>query len=427
MLKMAATNGRTQGGCRRGHRAALRGSESVGATDGRSGKRGAVNLQDLLARWLAAPPRWLLALVAVPALVSLAAGAFNALTSPGDFQYPNACRFIAGEDPFTLHLDSPEAGSSAWRKLAPVYLHFFYFLLAPLCVLSWQQAASGWLIANLVFAVATVRLLTRRAGLGFASFVLITCLFALSTPLRNTLGIGQTSLFILFVFVLAGLATRREIRVGASVLSFIKYSFAGSWLGLMLRRDPPTIIASGAVATLLVALGAWWIADGNIVQALFAPMVVARESVAPGHGDLMTLFHYAFDPDNRYRLPVAVALLLANVAVVYRLTGLTTDPLLQLAIASTASLLFLNHLLYDSVFLLPALVVLLARLDLYTWIGGIAIGLHWYVLRVIDLFDLRSDDLPWTAAVAALYATVLACVVMRARAPGTSATVAAVP
>jgi len=349
--------------------------------------------------------------LAVVALVSLAAGGYNAVIDSSDFQYSNACRFIAGGDPFAEHLASPDRDTPAARALAPVYLHYFYFLLAPLCLVTWQTAAVTWLIANVAFAAGAVHLLARRAGLGGRARALIFCLFVISTPMRNTLGIGQTSLFILFVFVFAFLAPHPAGRRLASVLSFIKYSFVGSWAGLMLRREPATVIWSGAIALVLVGVSSWWLADGDLRHALFAPLTVARTSVAVGHGDLMAVFHYAVDPDQRHRLELALVLLAANVLLVYGLARLTADPTVQLAMASTASLLFLNHLIYDSVFLLPALVLFVARRDPYAVVGGVAIGLHWYGLRVVDFLNLRTESLEWTLAVAALYATVLACVV----------------
>jgi hypothetical protein len=75
----------------------------------------------------------------------------------------------------------------------------------------------------------------------------------------------------------------------------------------------------------------------------------------------------------------------------------------------------LSHLIYDAVFLLPALVLFVTRTDGWAIVGGIGLGLHWYGLRVMDALGLTAADLTWALVSCGLYTTVLVCAFLTGR------------
>ncbi len=297
-------------------------------------------------------------ILGVIGIVSLLAGLNNAWVNFVDFQQPAACLFISGESPYAYAFELGESYKENWSK--PNYLHALYFLQSPLCIFDDAIARLVWGLINTGLAIWISYTLSKMANRP-EYFILITLFFFASLPFRNGIGNDQNQILILTFFVLSMQANSSWLKGLFGALSFIKYSFAGSWIGMTFYRDKLAVIWSGLFVVLMMLGGALWISSGNFIIDFLGPFMVASNGVRPGHGDLLTMIDYIFDSQYQYRTVVGASLLVLNTIVVAWITRKSMDPLFILAIAGVSSLMFVTHLGYDGVFLLPALVFLIAK------------------------------------------------------------------
>src|SRR6476469_1561893 len=85
----------------------------------------------------------------------------------------------------------------------PVYPASAEIFLWPLAAFDFNYAKWLWAVANILFAIGTVVLLARLAGLSGSASLGLLGLFLASTPVRTTIGNGQHGLFSFFFFLLA--------------------------------------------------------------------------------------------------------------------------------------------------------------------------------------------------------------------------------
>jgi len=125
-------------------------------------------------------------------------------------------------------------------------------------------------------------------------FPIIALFFFASLPFRNGIGNDQTQILILTFFVLSMQTNTPWLKGLFGPLSFIKYSFAGSWIGMNIYHDKCSVIWSVLFLALMMLGGAFWIYSGDFIIDLFGPFLVAAHGVAPRHGDLLTITDYIF-------------------------------------------------------------------------------------------------------------------------------------
>ena len=291
------------------------------------------------------------------------------------------------------------------------YLHPLYFLLSPLIYFDDQVARLVWALINTAMAVFISYELCKMAK-RCEYFILVIMFFFASLPFRNGIGNEQNQILILAFFVLSMRANSSWSKGLFGALSFVKYSFAGAWVGMFLSRDRNAVFWSGLLAMILTLLGAFWIFSGNFIVDFFGPFMVASRSVAPGHGDVLTIIDHIFGREFHFRSVVGLLLLLLNIIAVALVTRKSSDTLFILAIAGVSSLMFVTHLGYDGVFLLPALVFLIAKGGGVSLVGLGAIIYSWQIVKVLDVLNFRAHPWGWLVFQFLIYIVLFASLII---------------
>lgn len=350
----------------------------------------------------------LLAVTTVIGGISLFVGLKNAWVYSVDFQVPSACLFIEGENPYRFFLD----GLHGKNFSPPNYLHSLYFLLSPLCLFNLEIARIIWALVNTGLAVMIAFLLYRAAGLK-GQFLLILMFFFASLPFRNGIGNDQNQLFVLFFFVSSMLMVNSSWNRGLlGALSFAKYSFAPAWIGMVFANHKKALLWSVIFISFFTIVGAIWIRTGDFFLDLLGPIKIASKSVAMGQGDLLTIVDYIIGKDYSLRMVTALFLMIINIAVVILLTRNSKDYLFTLAISCTSSLMFVTHLGYDAVFLLPAFIYLISRSSIYSAAGLFLILYFWQIIKALHLIGISTGSLEFTIFHFISYFGVMYCVYM---------------
>lgn len=240
----------------------------------------------------------LLVLFILAGTISLIVGIKNAYIYFIDFQQPAACVFISGENPYLFK----PVDNNLWSP--PNYLHTLYFLLSPLCLIEDNSIARlTWAIINTLLATWIVCKLSVLANIKFL-FVLILMIFFMSLPFRNGIENDQNQILILTFFTLTILYNNSsKLKSLFGALSFTKYSFSASWIGMNLFKDMASVLWSVVLVLLFMSIGSFWISSGNFMGDFFGPINVASGAVVSGHADMLTLFDmFVGGDDYRYRM-----------------------------------------------------------------------------------------------------------------------------
>jgi hypothetical protein len=333
--------------------------------------------------------------------LSVIQGFRNAVLFSTDFQWSPTVLLAAGDNPYQVALAGNPEGKILLSQFPP-YLHLLYIVMLPLAYLSYTPAKFTWAALNFGFACASLVMLTRLFRLSALQGALLAGLFFLSTPYRNTVGNGQTSLLCLLTFLIAWVyQNRNEAGAGASLsLMLTKYSFAPPVVLWFFVRGKLTMLLISVVCLTAGWLLFSWICRENPLTTLGQPVKVASLfSESEGGGDIMTLLQ-SFGLDSlvlgglRLSAIVGIVTSCLGIALLRLKATRLTEPEC-LAALCLVSLLSIRHLAFDFVFLAPvaALAFCLPRLSqacvmallAYLWFGlklltGIDISGKWVEL-----------------------------------------------
>jgi hypothetical protein len=342
----------------------------------------------------------------LPAAVSLCGGIYNALR-PGyseDFQWSGTHLALHRIDPyhqFLLH----DPGHLILMTQVPNYLHELYILLLPLGAMSFSSARLIWLVLNCLFTVAILAILRNIYALDRAKTLLLALLLLASTPYRIVLGAGTESLLELMFFCLF-FYLKGHIKRGLILgLSYLKYSFSPVLVFYLAFRRQYRMLAISLVPPLVGLLLMWLLVGGNLVSLATEPLVVSRNGVSPGLGDLMMLVHIAFD----HMLQKSVvggmtyaAALLASAGYAFilsRQNGLSVQR--EAAALAVGSLMFFPHLTYDFVFLIvPVAACLAGSMNKTKTFVLVVCSLILYAVKLVPMF---GPSLPREYVVVAVF------------------------
>ena len=330
------------------------------------------------------------------ALISIIQGFRNAVRVSTDFQWSPTVLLSAGVNPYEVALAGNPEGKILLSQ-SPPYLHLLYIVMLPLAYLSYTPAKLVWAILNFGFACASLVMLTRLFRLSALQGALLAAVFFLSTPYRNTVGNGQTSLLCLLTFLIAWVyQSRNEAGAGISLsLMFTKYSFAPPVFLWFLVRGKLAMLLISVVCLTTGWLLFSWICHENPLATLAQPVKVASlYSESEGGGDIMTLLQ-SFDLDRpivgwlRLSAIVGIATSCLGVALLRFKALRLTEPE-QLAALCLVSLLAIRHLAYDFVFLAPvaALAFCLPRLSQVCVVASLAY--LWFGLKLLTSMDITG-------------------------------------
>lgn len=341
--------------------------------------------------------RIVLALLLLAACPSLLVGVRRALTDSRDLQWGGAWLLRHNIDPWAEALHGYPNHLTFFSP--PNYLHHLYVLLLPLSLLRVSTAAALWCSLNLALSIGCVFLLRRLLALPLQHTIALLCLLWMSSPFRVTMASGQMSLVELFCLIAAFSAFSEPVRGVSFGLSLAKYSFSPPTALFFLVRRRVTLLAIAVAMALAGLLIAHTLVRTPLLQLATEPLALAGRAVWPGVADVMTLVETlltrTLPKSTAQHIAYAVSLL-ASLAFALLLRPRRLSRGTELALLSVVSLFLFKHLIYDYVFLLPALALAISaegRRLRYPTLALIA--LFWYAASFLN----RSTNLDTGAVV----------------------------
>ncbi len=285
----------------------------------------------------------------------------GALGNSSDLQWSPAVVFWQGDDPYALFVSGAYEGRLIESQY-PNYLHALYILFYPLTLLDWWTAKLVWALVNVVLTVAVTLMLCRWAGLTRSLTLACIVGVALSQPALTHLLRGQLALLMLLVLILSfrAAAAGRAWSPLLQGLAYLKPSFAPPFfIHLILTQGPRAALLS------LCPAAAGWLAflavtGADPIASVANLLLVMKHTVRIGHGDVMSaiqsLTGVIWLGDAGFAALMALTLLLCLPTVRW-IARFRPHSLLALALLSATSLVLFKHLVYEWIFLVPALVV----------------------------------------------------------------------
>ncbi len=311
--------------------------------------------------------RWpVLAILCLAAAISLAAGIRNGLHHGMDFQWSGAHLLSQRIDPWSIYLQG-NPGHLIILTQDPDYLHELYVLMLPLGRLSFPDARAWWCATNVLFLAISLVLVARLYRLSHTQLFLLGTLMLMSGPVRVVLLNGQQSFFVLLCFALAFTSSRTLPRGVAFGMGLAKYSFAPVIVMVSLMRLRLKLLLSVAIPILVGLLIVWRITGTSLLTLAVEPFQVAHHALAiwPGYGDIMSAVQLSIqqvrpDAPGSYML-IGLLGILSALGFALFLVRRRFDPGTELALIALASLICFTHSIYDYVFLVFPLAILLRR------------------------------------------------------------------
>lgn len=286
------------------------------------------------------------------AIISSIIAIQNALQYSVDFQWSPTVAFWKGVNPYLVSI-SNQRDKYIILSQDPNYLHGLYILFFPFSKLEFQSAKLVWSLINIGLGIGSVILIGKMFKL--AKFEVLICgiIFICSSAFTNCIGNGQHTLMTLF-FLLLFLKTKSTFKPFYQFVFFLKYSFAPVFfLYSLFKREKSLLISSLMLvaAALVFAI----IANSNVdINLFFLPLNVAENKTSFGFADLYSLLKAYANTPFFVNIGISIAI---SMTIAFYLTR--SENKYTITILSMASLLLFYHLIYDYIFLLPALAQLI--------------------------------------------------------------------
>ena len=351
--------------------------------------------------------RRLLFNIGVAILVALAIalvgwGIWRALAADGsrDMQWSGAHLLVQGLDPSAVFeacwpAACPDHGIILSQ--APNYPISALAMFMPIGALPWPTAKLVWCLVNLVSIAVLLWALRDYLGatLDRWSFLLISLIFLVSTPLRNQIENGQLGLFSIAMLVLALSAVRRKHPIWAGILLALAWMKFTLTLPLSLvfvaRREWSTLAVAVVLHLAATGFAAWW-THTDPVTLTFGFLRVAHYAVNldVGYVDLFVISHYLGLPP-AVTWGIVTALLGISVYLALRVNA--QAELLLLSVTSILALTVFYHLSYDCIVLIfPAVYLVqffkkakVSRANVFAFSALVMILMTWFVHKAIAL------------------------------------------
>jgi len=305
----------------------------------------------------------------------------NAQISSQDFQVWGAIQILNQLNPFLIALENPEA---VYSTRHPTHLYPIYFFLMPFGLLSESSAVFWYALFNILLGVLCFTILNRKYKLQTKYALLALFLFLLSTPFRNAIGNGQTSLLILFCFLYNYCFSKNFF---LNAIGFSKYSFAPLFGVHQLFAQTKNILLTILIA-IISAIVIAYVSNTDIFKTFIGPMVMSRNITLHGVADIFSITDFIFNSERAFSfLSYFVGMLLG---IFYLIKMRSMDKAFLIPFLFTASLSFLPHLIYDYVFLLPLLFHLLKGIEYgkINYIYLATIIYFWFFVRILYYLDI---------------------------------------
>ena len=279
------------------------------------------------------------------------------------------------------------------------YAHSAYLIYAPITFFEHKSAKILWALLNIFFTIITLIIFSKFYKLSYRNSILISLIYLCSLPFRVTIGNGQISIFILFLYS-AFFIENKNLKIFILGLSFIKYNFAIITSLYFLKKYG---LKYFLISCLFLVIG-WLIfslyLNENPVQTLFQPIQTAQSVFHHSYsrGDLFTLLSILNSKNlilNFNIINIFLCLCFAIFLTMNIVKVPVDNNLLIISLLAIANLLIVPHIIYDYVFLLPSL--------FYSWkykksvLGVISIGIifyFWFGIKIIYYLNYYIFSFP---------------------------------
>ena len=302
-----------------------------------------------------------------------------------DFQYSPSKLFKDKINPYEQYLSGDH--SKFIGAQYPLYSHATYVFFSLFSLLDWETSRLVWSIVNLLLAILSVLIISKKAKLENYEIILIGCILFTSTPFRNCVGNGQISFLVLISYcsIFLNSSFNKNFLLG---LSYMKYSFMPILAFVIFFKDG----LKGLLISGLFCLIGWFIfslyLDQNLFHTIFQPIKVAIKGFDSGlaRGDLFTILN-----KNTYHLfnikPIFLTIVLVLVITFFLAKQISSkkDPLLIISLLSIVNLFTFGHLIYDYVILLPTFIYSFKNYNFIKAKISIIIVLYfWFGIRIYE-------------------------------------------
>lgn len=356
------------------------------------------------------------------ALISIAAGAKNALRFSQDFQWDAAKCLMLRINPYEVSLsptaqpDHPALAEffdyfnsiDAKQKVEANQFPSLLFLLSIFTLMPYRVAVVLWLVLNLLFTAGIVYLLrkTFMKQLSKDVYIILSLLMVAGTPWRNQIGVGQHTLFSLFFFLLAVYLSESGKWIPSSLalaVSYFKYTLTAPLaLYFIYKKKWREFAVSVALHIAGTAFGAWWLGT-SFIDMIKQPLAVSSALASEGSIDISALSGGA-----SWAMIAALAVMILLFVVCIRLPSGYDSELISLL--TLISLIITYHRSYDFFVMPIAYVGVCAIISKGVRLEGILFRAYYLIVLLYMFFGLRvfNESAASLSVLALLYYTFLA-------------------
>jgi len=275
-----------------------------------------------------------------------------------------------------------------------LYGHGLFIILIPFTWLEWDSAKKLWAFLNIFFCICILFILKKKFKISKDVFILSSCIFLMSTPLRINIGYGQQTL-ITFLFFLLPFIFQNKISLLLGGLSYFKYNIGYVLFFYIVNLKSVNKVLISLIPCLIGWLIYSYLTNTPIIQSLFDPFLLLSYFFSLKNHLPVTIFSLLKDIGfNNYILfflPLAMSFW-----VIYKINEVKNE-LLKLSIICLVSLSFASHQLHDYILLLPLLIFSLININfLISKINLLVILYFFFFLRILSFFfGFQPWDFPY--------------------------------
>lgn len=253
-----------------------------------------------------------------------------------------------------LYLSDPlfEGGRKYFN--APVYTILHYYIMYPLGLTSFNVAKEIWLIINCAIIAHTILLISANTKVSKKKIILILFIFLFSKSLVYSVALGQFSIICLYAFVCYFFMKNKVIKIFTIIFAFTKLTFSPILGIYLLLKKEKLIIALLFSTHLLAVIFFSFQTGGDIIKNFFYQFSIPQKYQTSGAIDFMTIIGNNPPPPFNFILTIIVS----SFFYILYYKNTKRDELSDLCAISLFTIIFIRHLYYDMVFLLPMLFLL---------------------------------------------------------------------
>ena len=311
---------------------------------------------------------FLLVCLIVFAVISVGQGAKNAIVSGSvDFQYDSFKLFSMRINPYDETLAPTNVSKDLnltkyYDRLEANQFPSFLAIMTPLAIFPPYVANIIWCISNLALTAFMLILLRKLLCPEMPSkiYIAISCLMLMGLGWRNSVGMGQHTIFSMFFFVLAMYLSQNKKSVAAGIMlaiSFFKYTLTVPLaIYFVYKRKFKELIISVIIHIALTIFSAFWLRE-SIINLILKPLKITSWLGNEGYID----FGAVLNLEGSSSLIITVTLMLAFLIVAVFISKEKTDNFFSngdfLSLLCYLSMVIVYHRAYDFfVWIVPCMI-----------------------------------------------------------------------